>query len=77
MNSCENCGDDKVVVPKTKGKLLCLECIRKKSNKSKTKRRVFGQNGWICPVCGRGNSPFTSTCPCKPPVYGGNTDEVY
>jgi len=22
--------------------------------------------GWICPVCGRGNSPFTDTCPCKP-----------
>jgi len=25
-----------------------------------------GFYGWICPVCGRGNSPFTSTCPCKP-----------
>lgn len=24
------------------------------------------QYGWICPVCGRGNSPFTDTCPCKP-----------
>ena len=24
------------------------------------------QYGWICPVCGRGNSPFTNTCPCKP-----------
>lgn len=21
--------------------------------------------GWICPVCGRGLSPFTSYCPCK------------
>ena len=21
--------------------------------------------GWICPVCGRGLSPFTTFCPCK------------
>lgn len=21
--------------------------------------------GWICPVCGRGLSPFTAVCPCK------------
>ena len=24
-----------------------------------------GSYGWICPVCGRGNSPFAPTCPCK------------
>ena len=23
--------------------------------------------GWICPQCGRGNAPFTATCPCVPP----------
>lgn len=22
--------------------------------------------GWVCPVCGRGLSPYTSICPCKP-----------
>ena len=21
--------------------------------------------GWICPVCGRGLSPFTNVCPCR------------
>ena len=27
---------------------------------------TIGTYGWICPVCGRGLSPFTSMCPCKP-----------
>ena len=26
----------------------------------------FGkQEGWICPVCGRGLAPWIDTCPCK------------
>ena len=25
--------------------------------------------GWICPVCGRGCSPWESTCPCRPIGY--------
>ncbi len=25
-----------------------------------------GAVGWTCPRCGRGNGPFTSTCPCLP-----------
>lgn len=29
-----------------------------------------GMTGWICPVCGRGLSPFTSVCPCKGFVQG-------
>ena len=23
--------------------------------------------GWICPVCGRGNAPWSSSCPCVAP----------
>lgn len=25
-----------------------------------------GLQGWVCPKCGRGLSPFTQSCPCVP-----------
>ena len=28
----------------------------------------FLSHGWICPVCGGGNSPTTSRCPCTPTI---------
>lgn len=34
----------------------CEACIPEKG--------TFGLMGWICPVCGRGLSPYTSSCPC-------------
>lgn len=30
------------------------------------KNPVFKNYGWVCPNCGRGNSPWTNTCPCIP-----------
>jgi hypothetical protein len=29
-------------------------------------QKATGPSGWLCPACGRGNSPYTSTCPCIP-----------
>ena len=39
---------------------LCNEC----ENNQKIKASPI--YGWVCPVCGRGNSPYTTTCPCQP-----------
>jgi hypothetical protein len=36
----------------------CSECTQKET-------QPLFQTGWICPVCGRGNSPWSSSCPCK------------
>jgi hypothetical protein len=29
------------------------------------KKQTTGLQGWICPVCGAGLSPYTTMCPCK------------
>ena len=41
----------------------------------------FGeQNGWICPVCGRGLAPWVDYCPCQSNfkiTYETSTDGTY
>jgi hypothetical protein len=39
---------------------LCREC------ENNQKIKAFLVYGWVCPVCGRCNSPYTTTCPCQP-----------
>lgn len=39
----------------------CGDC-NKKVETEQTKPQFVG---WLCPVCGRGNSPFSAVCPCK------------
>lgn len=39
--------------------------------------QIFGkQEGWICPVCGRGVAPWVNACPCQSEwkiTYGTST----
>jgi hypothetical protein len=41
-------------------------CDKHKDDPVVSREPVFHAYGWLCPRCGRGNGPFTSTCPCVP-----------
>ena len=39
---------------------------REKVPESTEQKPPYAPVGWVCPVCGRGNAPSTSTCACTP-----------
>lgn len=60
---------------------ICHDCSPgyfKRINSVPDTESPKGNYGWICPVCGRGNSPYVSSCPCKPPeiVRGRDFNKV-
>lgn len=79
---CTRCG--KEMVNTIGGNYTCPSCnfavndlIYRPSNCDMPLPQGFGkQEGWICPVCGRGVAPWTSFCPCQSDwkiTYGTST----
>ena len=70
MAKCKNCGTKGI--PRDTEK--CPECGFS-VDESKLQQfpnvlpepevKQVGWVGWTCPVCGRGNSPWSTVCPCK------------
>ena len=79
---CMSCGKE-MFTSYTNGNDYCFEC---RTNEPKTGSisncdipmpQGIGQQGWICPKCGRGVSPFVDICPCSSDLqitYSSTTD---
>ena len=69
--NCLHCGSE--MINTTGGNHYCPQCgqgindlVYRPANCDMPMPQGFGeQKGWICPVCGRGLSPWTSFCPCQ------------
>ena len=77
---CIRCGKE-MFTSSTNGDNICFECknsynnshIHIPNNCNIPMPQGFGkQEGWICPVCGRGVAPWVDCCPCQ-----GNWEITY
>lgn len=50
---CENCGH------------AVNDLVYRPLNCDMPMPQGFGEQGWICPVCGRGLAPWMNFCPCQ------------
>ena len=83
--NCMQCGAE--MINTTGGNYYCPKCnagindlVYRPSNCDMPMPQGFGEQGWICPVCGRGLAPWTSFCPCQGSeikiTYGTNTGDT-
>ena len=42
----------------------CMQIIHDMPS-AQPEQQIPQMRGWVCPVCGRGLSPYTSVCPCN------------
>ena len=66
---CMICGSE--MKSTSGGNYICPGCnhsindlVYRPSNCDMPWTQGFGQQGWICPVCGKGLAPWVSVCPC-------------
>ena len=61
--------------------IICNECLKKLAERTTLEDRQpapQGVVGWTCPVCGRGNAPWSPSCSCgghgwpSAPAYPAN-----
>lgn len=68
--NCMQCGAE--MINTTGGNYYCPKCgagindlVYRPSNCDMPMPQGFGEQGWICPVCGRGLAPWVNFCPCQ------------
>lgn len=66
---CENCGH---AVHDLVNRQQWGSFTMPKEHLGKEKVMFNGKEGWVCPICGRGISPYESVCPCK--LFENNLD---
>ena len=83
---CTRCGKEMFTSSTSSSDNYCFECQTNKPNTGRLSNcdmpfPSFGkQEGWICPVCGRGVSPWVDYCPCQSDwkiTYGTSTGGDY
>jgi len=64
---CDRCGrnieSSYIIVGDKK---ICGVCQWEKDTNPLPPADYSYMRGWICPVCGKGNSPYSTQCPCEP-----------
>lgn len=62
IRECAEAAHDNHEWDMEQGYLNAIECVEEEPS-VQPEQRVL--NGWVCPVCGRGLSPFINVCPCN------------